>query len=106
MFTEQTIYLLCALLNVGLAGCCANWLRRRTKLNELNTVKAKNFYSFVCVCQGILSSIGLLFAYDTFRFMNFAHGAALLLILLFSLGLTVVLLVAGRIIIGWEPMRW
>jgi hypothetical protein len=105
MNTEQIVYLLCTLLNVLAAGCCSTLLRRRTKFNGLSMTKANVIYSFFCVCQGILSTIALLLAYDTFH-LNFGHGAAFFLILLFSLCLTVVLVVVGIIVIGWEPMRW
>lgn len=105
MGVEQVVYLLCTSLNVGLAAFIANQFRRQVTLRKLNMTKAKLIYSSICVMQGILSTIALLFIYETLH-LNFGHGAALYLILLFSFCLTAILVIAGIIVVGWEPMRW
>ncbi len=105
MDTEDLVYWLCALLDVGLAVACAINFQRRVKSHTLTEKKAKTIYSWLCVGFGILSCVALLIAIVELQ-LPLGHGAVFTIVPIFILPLTGVLIIAGRVVIGWEPIRW
>lgn len=105
MDKEDLVYLFFALLQVGAAGAYAIHLHRRVKARLLMEAKAKSIYSWLCLGFGILSCVALLVAIVELG-LPLGHGAVFATVPMFSLPLTVALIVAGRVIVGWEAMRW
>jgi hypothetical protein len=106
MDMADLVFWLCALINVGLAGALTAHLRRRVKAQGITEAKAKTIYSWLCVAAGIFSGfvvfLGIVALFD----IPVGHGEILIATPLFNLFLTGVLIIAGRIIIGWVPMKW
>ena len=96
----------CAALNVGLAGALAIHFRLRVKAQEISDTKAKTFYSWLCgfgvVFLGTAAFIGLVELFHG----PLGHGEGLVASPLFNMLLAGVLVVCGKIVIGWEPVKW
>lgn len=73
--------------------------------------KAKNTYSLIPVvlgaCGGTLIFHGLVWIFGLFGAKtNFGHGEILIAAVLYNFILGLVLLGAGRTIIGWKKLTW
>jgi hypothetical protein len=93
------------LLHTGLTGSMAAYFQRRVKLKKTTETRAKTFYSLLCPCMGVLC-IMLIFSIIDFFHIPTGHGGMIFGTLFFHMILMIVLIVIGRIIIGWEPMKW
>jgi len=105
MDTVDYVFWLCALLNVGYVGVLIKHFRHRTKSQELTESKAKVIYSWLCVSVSLLS-VGVFFVIVALFHLPAGHGEVLIAAPIFNLLTATVLIIVGRIIIGWVPMKW
>ena len=106
MDAADLVFWLCALLNVGLASALATHFRRRVKAQRLAEAKAKAIYSWLCVGIGIFSGAVIFLGSVALFHIPLGHGEILIASPLFNLLLAGMLIIAGRVIIGWAPMKW
>jgi len=96
----------CSLLNAALSVALATYFRRRVRSKKSTEAQAKRFYSWLCLAIGLFSGIALFLTVVNLFHIFLGHGEILFAAPLFNLVLAGVLIVIGRIIIGWMPMRW
>ncbi|MGH8613443.1 MAG: hypothetical protein ACREYF_15860 [Gammaproteobacteria bacterium] len=106
MDAADLVFWLCALLNIGIAGALTIHFRRRVKTQWLTEAKAKAIYSWLCVGVGIFSGTVVFLGIVALFHIPLGHGEILIAAPLFNLLVAGVLIIAGRIIIGWVPMKW
>jgi hypothetical protein len=105
MNKEQLVYVAFALLDIGLFGTLAAQLRHRVTTGRVTEAKAKRAHLMLGIGLAVLSSLLLLFAIVEFQ-LPLGHGVVLIFAPIYSLLLASILIFAGRIVIGWEQVRW
>jgi hypothetical protein len=105
MNTEDLVYWVWALTNLSLAAACATHFRRRIKSHSLTETRGKALYSWLCVGFSIASCAALFIAIIELQ-LSHGHGVIFIAVPIFSLLFAGVLIVAGRVAIGWEPIKW
>ena len=104
-------YYLSFVLNVLLAVVAFFLVRNSVKADRFGKAKAKYIYSVVVLIGGVLSGLVLFHAMvGIFRVLGFpssyGHGEVIVAAILFNLLLSLLLLVVGRILLDWRPVRW
>ena len=97
---------LSALVNIALASFLAVHCRRRVKSHIATEARAKTAYSWLCAGVGIFSGFAVFLGAVTLLKLPVGHGEVLIAAPLLHLLLTGFLIVAGRIHIGWVPIKW
>jgi|APLak6261661892_1056031.scaffolds.fasta_scaffold26887_2 uncharacterized membrane protein YdfJ with MMPL/SSD domain len=97
---------LSALVNIALASFLTAHFRRRVREQVTTESKAKTAYSWLCVGVGVFSGFAVFLGATTLLNLPVGHGEVLIAAPLLNLLLAGVLIVAGRIVIGWEPVKW
>ncbi len=108
--TDVAFYLSFA-FNVLLATGAYFVLRGSVKSNRVGEAKAKSIYSAVVVAGGVLCGVVLFPAMVAlFRLIGVAvaygHGEIVIAAIVFNLMLSMLLLLVGRILLGWQPFSW
>ena len=106
MDTDGWVLWSCALANTVFACALMVHFRRRVNAHLVSERGAKAAYSWLCVGVYLLSGIALFFGVIELFHVPVGHGEILIAGPLLNLALSAVLLVVGRIVIGWEPMHW
>jgi hypothetical protein len=106
MDAADAVFWLCASLNLGMAAALMVYLRARVKAQQFTEEQAKTVYSWLCVGVAILSGCVVFLGIVAVFHIPVGHGEILVAVPLFNLLFAGVLIVAGRIGIGWVPMRW
>ena len=83
-------------------------------MNIHDESKAKNIYSLIAVCMGLVFAVfGFLVLTQIFRFfgisLSFGHAgeaASYFLSLFVNTFLTLIAVFVGRVVIGWKPIQW
>ncbi|MFO0304530.1 MAG: hypothetical protein ACK51J_01955 [Burkholderiales bacterium] len=106
MDAADVVFWLCVSLNLGVAGALAVYLRGRVKAQLFSAEQAKRVYSWLCLGASILSGVVVFLGIVALFHIPVGHGEILVATPLFNLLFAGVLIIAGRIGIGWVPMRW
>jgi len=106
MDSSDAAFWFSALVNIALASVLAAHFRRRVKNHLATEAKAKAAYSWLCVGLGIFSGFAVFLGTIVLFNLPVGHGEILIAAPLLNLLLAGVLVVAGRIIIGWVPIKW
>ncbi len=97
--------------NALLAAAAYFLLRGPVKSNRLGEAKAKLIYSAVVVAGGALWGFVLFPAMVAlFRLIGipaaYGHGEIIVAAIVFNLMLSMLLLLVGRILLGWQSFSW
>jgi hypothetical protein len=95
-----------ALVNIALASVLAAYFRRRVKNRVATEARAKSAYSWLCVGVGIFAGFAVFLGATALLNLPVGHGEVLIAAPLLNLLLAGLLIVAGRIVIGWVPIKW
>ena len=96
----------CTGMNVSLLTVLAVWLRRRVTRQRVRESLAKNLHTLACLMSGAFFGVALLWAVIQAFDLSVWHGGIYISSVLLNALVSVVAIFAGRIVIGWEPMRW
>lgn len=104
-------YYLSFVLNVVLAAAAFFIVRAALKAGRVGEAKAKLRYSVAAVFVGLVSGLVLFHGLVAlFRALGYpaaySHGEVIVAAVLFNLLLSCVLLLVGRILLGWRPVQW
>ena len=94
------------LVNIGLASALAVHFRRGVRDKKLNESRAKFIYSWLCLGVGLFAGCVVLLGLVWLFTLPVGHGVLLIVGPLANLLLTALLILMGRIAIGWAPIRW
>jgi hypothetical protein len=100
------VFWLCAVLNVALAGGLILRFRSRVTAGVLTERRAKAIYSWLCLGIGLLCGIVIFLGITGLFDMSLGHGEAIIASPILNLLLSLVLIISGRIVIGWSPIKW
>ncbi len=97
--------------NVLLATGTYFMLRGSVKSNRVGNAKAKWIYSAVAVAGGVLCGVVFFPAMVAlFRLIGvpvaYGHGEIIVAAIVFNLLLSLLLVLVGRILLGWQPLSW
>lgn len=106
MESADVAFWFCSLLNVMLSLALAVYFRRRVKGHSSTEKHAKRIYSWLCVVIGLISGVALFVGVVDVFHISLGHAEILIAAPIFNLLLAGVLIIVGRVIIGWVPMRW
>lgn len=95
-----------ALVNIALASALTAHFRRRVKKHPTTEAKAKAAYSWLCVGFAIFSGVAVFPGTIALFNLPVGHGEVLIAAPLLNLLLAGLLVVAGRILIGWVSIKW
>jgi len=98
---------ICAVLNIGAVGYSIFYFRNGVKSESIPEAKAKTFYSWFCLGMGFLAGAIIFYSAIVVFKIPVGHGQAPILIAspIFNFLISIVLIVVGRIIIVWKPMK-
>ena len=104
-------YYLSFVFNALIASAVYFGIRKAVQHNRIKRENAKIIYSVSVLVGGALSGLVLFHAFVAiFRLMgltaNYGHGEVIVAAVLFNLLLSLLLLIAGRILLGWQSFRW
>ena len=100
------LFWLCAVLNVALAGALILRFRSRVTAGLLTERRAKAIYSWLCLGIGLLCGIVIFLGITGLFEISLGHGEAIIASPILNLLLSLVLIIGGRIVIGWSPIKW
>lgn len=106
MDAADAVLWLSLVFNVGLTAALITYFRSIVKAGALTERKAKAIYSFLCLATGAFCGIALFLGVTAMFEISLGHGEIIFAAPLFNLALSCVLIVAGRIVIGWVPIKW
>jgi drug/metabolite transporter (DMT)-like permease len=107
MEPEEIIFWFCVMLNIGLAGSLTAYFWHKVKIQGITEARAKVIYSWLCLASGVFSGVVVFLSIITLLNVSLGHrGVILITAPLFNLLLAGVLIIVGRIIIGWVPIKW
>jgi hypothetical protein len=108
MESEDIVFWICAATNAGIAVTLIVRYRSKVHLGMLAESKAKAIYSWLCLPVGALCGIADPVVTIALFNIPLGHGGEIIIIFapLFNLLMSCVLIVVGRIVIGWAPVRW
>jgi len=106
MNAAEIVLWLCSVLNAATAIALAAWFRFQVKAQALTEEKAKTFYSWLCVVISLFSGLVLFIGITTLFNIFLGHGEILIAAPIYNLLLSCVLIISGRIVIGWVPIKW
>lgn len=104
-------YFLSFAFNAAIASSAYLVLRRRVKSARFKAARAKSIYASIVVAGGALSGLVLFHGMiDFFRRLgmsaSYGHGEVNVAAAVFNVFLSLVLMVVGRILLSWKPVRW
>ena len=104
-------YYLSFVLNAFLAVVVFFVVSAAVKTKRLREDRAKLIYSVAVIVGGVLCGLVLFHAMvGLFRALGFSasygHGEVIVAAVMFNLLLSLLLLVVGRILLGWRPFQW
>lgn len=106
MDAADIVFWLCAVLNAGIASALIVHFRSHVKAGALTERKAKVTYSWLCLAIGAFCGIAVFLGITALFNVSLGHGEIIIAAPLFNLLLSCALIVAGRIVIGWIPIKW
>ena len=106
MDDANLVFWFCSLTNAAFAITFAAWFRRQVKARRFTETKAKTIYSWLCIVASIFLGIVLFIGITSLFNISLGHGEILIAAPIFNLLLSCVLIIAGRIIIGWVAVKW
>src|SRR5215467_9637794 len=102
----DVVFWLCATLNMAIAVALIVRFRARVTSGAATEHKAKGTYTWLCLASGALcGTVGFLGMTSLFDISR-GHGEIIIAAALFNVLLALVLIVGGRVVIGWEPIKW
>jgi hypothetical protein len=104
MDKEAFVYWAFFLLNVGIAGAIAFRLRRSGGASPVAKRRAKAVFSWSCAGLGMISCLALLIAIVQLR-LDLGHGVVLFFASMAHLIVTTMLVIAGRVVVGWRSNK-
>ncbi len=107
----EIAYYLSFVLNAFLAAGACFVVRASIKSDRLTEDRAKSRYSVAVMVRGIFSGIILFGALvGLFHLLglptSYGHGEVIVAAFVFNLFLSLLLLILGRILLGWQPFPW
>ena len=102
----DVVFWLCAALNTAIAVALIVRFRARVTAGVLAEHKAKSAYSWVCLATGAVCGTAVFLGITSVLDISRGHGEIIIAAALFNVLLSLVLIVSGRIVIGWEPIKW
>lgn len=105
MASADLVFWSCISFHIGLTGSIAAYFQHRVKIQKITETKAKTFYSWLCLGVGMIS-IALTFCIINFFRLPAGHGEIFAGTILFNVVLIISFIIVGRIVIGWDPMKW
>lgn len=82
------------------------WLRRRVSRQLIHELSAKRTFTVLCLVSGAVFGVAMLWAVIRAFEIQIGHGEVYVGSILLNALISVVAIVAGRIVIGWVPIRW
>jgi uncharacterized membrane protein len=97
------------IFNLAVCLILAIVIKRKIKKKTLSKVRGKNLHSLIMLPLGAFSGTllfwGLVNLFEILGLdITYGHGEIIIAAIVFNLSLSLLLLVAGRIFIGWEEM--
>lgn len=102
----DVVFWLCAALNMAIAVALIVRFRARVTAGMVAEHKAKGAYSWLCLASGVLCGTAVFLGITSLFDISRGHGEIIIAAALFNVLLSLVLIVSGRIVIGWEPIKW
>jgi hypothetical protein len=102
----DVVFWLCAALNMVIAVALVLRFRARVTAGMLAERKAKGTYTWLCLASGALCGSAVFLSITSLFDISRGHGEIIIAAALFNVLLSLVLIVSGRIVIGWEPIKW
>lgn len=93
-------------LNAATVAILAVRYRLHVKAGSITERKAKTIYSWLCLATGLFSGTVIFFGIMHLFNIPAGHGEVLIASPVLNLLLSGILIVAGRTVIGWTPMKW
>src|SRR5262245_33355932 len=106
MDAADIVFWLCAVTNVALACALIVRFRSHVTTGALTERKAKSTFTWLCLGIGAFCGIALFLGVTALFDISLGHGEAIIAAPIVNLLLALALIVSGRIIIGWSPIRW
>lgn len=106
MDAADIVFWLCAVINVAIGGVLIVRFRSHVKAGALNERKAKSMYSRLCLGIGAFCGIALFLGITALFDIPLGHGEIIIAAPVFNFLLAIALIVSGRIVIGWSPIKW
>lgn len=103
--SDITIYFT-LLLNFALASACALHFRRAVLHQRLEDASAKRRFTWLCIASSLFSGIAVFLTILVVFNVGTGHGTLLIIGPVLHLLLCIVLVLLGRILVGWEAMSW
>lgn len=106
MDAVDIVFWFCAVLNAGLSVVLIVLFRSRVLVGTLTERKAKAIYSALCLAIAAFCGIALFLSMTGLFKVSLGHGEMIVAAPVFNFLLACALIVAGRIVIGWVPIKW
>ena len=106
MDAADILFGLCGALNAAIAIALVFRFRRHVRVGALNERRAKASYTWLCLGIGAFCGVAVFLGIATLLDISLGHGEAIIASPIFNLLLSVPLIVGGRIVIGWSPIKW
>lgn len=103
--SDITIYFT-LLLNFVLSSAFALHFRRAVVHQRLDEARAKRRFTWLCVATSLFSGIAVFLAILVIFNIGSGHGTVLVIGPVLHLLLCIVLILLGRILVGWRAMSW
>ncbi len=97
---------LCLAANAGISIVLLTWLRRGARAGAYSARVARNAYTVLCIGVGIFSGVALFYGSVALFGLFVGHGEVLIAAPMWNLVLSGAMVPVGRIVIGWEPVKW
>ena len=106
MDAADIVFWLCAVINVAIACVLIVRFRSQVRAGALTEQKAKASFTWLCLGIGAFCGIALFLGITALFDISLGHGEAIIAAPILNLLLACALIVSGRIVIGWSPIRW
>lgn len=97
---------LCIAANAGICIALMTWLRRGARSGAYSARVAKTVYTVLCAGTAIFSGVVLFYGSVALFGVFVGHGEVLIAAPLWNVVLSGAMVPVGRIVIGWEPVKW
>lgn len=106
MDPADAAFWLSLIFNFALSMAIAARFRRSVAEAELSEERAKSRFSWLCIAAGLFSGLVVFLGVVVLFRMNVGHGEVLIAGPIANFLLCCLSMVVGRVVIGWEPLKW
>lgn len=92
--------------NTACAALLMLYFRQKVRTGLVGARRAKRRYSWWYLPLGILVAVTLFYALAALLDVPTGHGEILVTVSIFNVGLSLILLLEGRVVISWKPLQW